>query len=263
MKKYLILFLATIATGFFVGCDSDDDFNPPNYVTFATNGIDFVVNENSSGSFDVTIFTANTTGSDRTFNIEVDESSTLNAAAYTMPATVTVPANTNEATFTVDVTDTNIDNSGDTLILNLGGADGLYTGAPLQVNVARFCEFDPVGNYVNTSGWFKADYNVVVEAGASAGQYVVKDMFADGTDITFTVNEDLTVTVPKQNAWVHGTYGQASVTGQAGSKVEPCNGKVTLVLQHTVAAGSFGTFTETLTKGADTGDGTDGDGSDT
>lgn len=262
--------MAVVSTSLFVGCDSDDDFTPPNYVTFAENTIDFVVNENSSGSFDVTLYTANTTSSDRTFTINVDEESTLNTAAYSMPTTVVVPANTNEVTFTVDVTDTNIDNSGDTLILSLSGDQGVYTGDPLTVNVARFCEFEPVGTFSNNSGWFEEEYDgVVIVPGASEGQYIVKDMFADGVDITFTINEDLTITVPKQNAWVSATYGQASVTGQAGSKIESCNRTLTLVLQHTVAAGSFGTYPEVLTfisadtDGGDTdGDATGGEGSD-
>lgn len=255
--------MAVVSTSFFVGCDSDDEITPPNYVTFGTNSVDLVVNENSSASFDVTVYTANETGSDRTFTINVDESSTLNSEALNMPSTVTIPANSNEATFTVDVTDTNLDNAGETLILTIQGEQGVYTGDPLEVNIARFCEFEPVGTFLNNSGWFEAEFPVVVEAGSAAGQYVVIDMFEEGTDITFTVNEDLTVTVPTQDAWFHAAqYGQASVTGQEGSGVEPCNGIVTLVLQHTVEAGSFGTASEVLTVQADGGDGGDTDGAD-
>ena len=263
MKKYLILFIAVVSSSFFVGCESDDEFTPPNYVTFAENTIDFVVNENSSGSFDVTLYTANTTSSDRTFTINVDEESTLNAEAYDMPTTVVIPANSNEVTFTVDVTDTNIDNSGDTLVLSLAGEQGVYVGDPLTINVARFCEFEPVGTFSNNSGWYEEEYDgVIIVPGASEGQYVVKDMFADGVDITFTVNDDLTITVPKQNAWVSGTYGQASVTGKSGSKIESCNRTLTLVLEHTVAAGSFGTYPEVLTFLSGDTDGGDTDGGD-
>ncbi|WP_156879234.1 hypothetical protein [Salinimicrobium xinjiangense] len=222
----------------------------------------FNIDENTSGSFDVTVYTATTTGSDRTFTINVDESTTINADSYSLPQTVTVPANTNEVTFTVEVTDNSIGNFGEVLVLELAEEQGLSAGAPLTVDITKICEFEPVGTFINDSGWFEAEYPVTVEAGASANQYVVKDMFAEGTDVTFTVNADYTVSVPKQNAWVSGTYGQASVTGQTGSKFNPCSREVTLILQHTVAAGSFGTYTELLTFSADT-DGGDTDGGDT
>lgn len=248
MKKHLILFIAAISMTFFVGCNYEDDIDPPNYVTFDINELDLSVQEDSSESFDVTVYTANTTGSDRTFTINVDESSTLDPGAYTLPASVTVPANSNEVTFTVGVTGSGIDDFGDTLVLSLGKEQGAYTGHPLAVDITKLCDFELTGDYTNASGWFEAEYAVEVEAGSSANQYVVKDMFEDGFDITFTVNEDSSITVPKQDAWVSGTYGQASVDGRAGSKVEPCIGVVTLVLRHTVSAGSFGVATEVLTK---------------
>lgn len=261
MKKHFILIFMAVST-LLVGCQYDDDFTPPNYVTFEDDEMDFAVDQNSSGSFDVTVYTANTTGSDRTFTINVDESSTINADSYSLPQTITVPANSNEATFTVDVTDNSIGDTGDTLVLELAEESGLSAGDPLTVNIAKICDFEPVGTFINNSGWFEEEYPVVVEKGAAANQYVVKDMFADGTDITFTVNADFTVTVAKQNAWVSGTYGQASVTGRPGSKFNPCSRVVTLVLQHTVSAGSFGTFTEVLTFSTETTDGGDTDGGD-
>lgn len=268
MKKHLILFLAAISTSFFVSCDStNDDFNPPNYVTFAQNEMGFAVNENTSDSFEVTIFTANETSSDRTFTINVDESSTINADSYSIPETVTVPGGTNEATFTVEISDTSISNDGETLVLSLGDEEGLYTGDPLEIEIARICEFVMTGDFLDTSEWFEAEFPVEIVAGAEPGQYVIQDLFSEGSDITFTVNEDYSITVPKQKAWVHPDYGQASVQGVAGSKVEPCNREFTLMLRHTVAAGSFGTYAEVFTPYVEEptegeGDGTDGEGTD-
>lgn len=267
MKKIVLIFLTVLSTSLFVGCSSDDEVTPPNYVTFEAEELNFAIDENTSGTLDVTVYTANTTGSDRTFTINVDESSTINADSYTLPQTVTVPANSNEVTFSIEVTDNSLGDSGEVLILDIADQEGLHRGEPLTVNIAKICEFEPVGTFINNSGWFEEEYPVTVEAGAAANQYVVKDMFAEGTDITFTVNPDFTVTVPKQNAWVSGTYGQASVTGKAGSKFNPCSRVVTLVLQHTVSAGSFGTYSEVLTFTEETGetdggDGTDGDGTD-
>lgn len=247
MKKSILL-LAMFSISL-VGCDYDVELEPLNYVTFDSNELDLSVHEDTSESFDVTVYTGNTTGSDRTFTVNVDESSTLDPGAYTLPASVTVPANANEVTFTVEVTGSGIDDFGDTLVLSLGKEQGAYTGHPFAIDITKLCDFEISGDYTNASGWFDgAEYAVEVQAGSSANEYVVKDMFEDGTDITFTVNEDFSITVPKQDAWVHGTFGQASVQGRAGSKVEPCIGTVTLVLNHTVSAGSFGVASEVLTK---------------
>lgn len=248
MKKQFLLLIMALSLSVFVGCDYDDEFTPPNYVTFDKTAYSLNVDENSSSTMEVTVYTSNITGSDRTFAVNVDPSSTLSAAALDLPSTVTVPANSNEVTFTVGVSDTDLNNAGDKLVLTLGEEPGLTAGPAYTINISRICPFEVIGDYTNASGWFEAEYAVEVQAGSSANEYVVKDMFEDGTDITFTVNEDSSITVPKQAAWVSATYGQASVEGQAGSKVEPCLGLVTLVLKHTVSAGSFGVASEVLTK---------------
>lgn len=157
MKKYLILFMAVVSTSFFVGCDSDDEFTPPNYVTFANQEMNISVDQNSSASIDVTVFTANTTGSDRTFPIIVSANSTLDAAAYNVPANVTIPANSNETTFTVEVNDTNISNEGESLILTLEGAAELYTGDSLVISVVRNCPSDLEGTYAVLSDGSSTD----------------------------------------------------------------------------------------------------------
>lgn len=250
MKKYLIL--AVTALSLIVSsCEQADinDFTPPNYATFEANSMDFSVQQNDQASYDVTVYTADETGSDRNVAINVTDGTTLNAESYTVPATVTIPANSNEGSFTVNLADNNLSNNGGVLELMLGTSDQVeLVGEELTINVSKICPFEVAGTYTDNSAFFGAEFDVEVEAGASANQYVVKNLFADGTDITFTVNADNTITVPTQDAWVSGTYGQAQVTGQAGSKLEPCTGKITLALRHTVSAGSFGTITEVLTK---------------
>ena len=139
MKKYLILFIAAISLSVFTGCEKDDDFNPPNFVTFDRNVVNYAVTQNGTGSFEVTVFAANVTNTDRTITINVDPASTLASSAYSIPATVTIPANSNEATFTVDLTDDGIDNAGNTLIFSLGTSEGMYVGAPFRANITRNC----------------------------------------------------------------------------------------------------------------------------
>ncbi len=156
--------MAVVSMPLFIGCESEE-FTPLNYASFEPSKMDFTVNENSSGSFDVTLYTGNKTGSDRTFDIVVDESSTLNSAAFTLPSTLVVPANSNEATFTVEVTDTGIANTGETLVLSLGDQEGLYRGQPMKVTVFRFCPVninDYIGTFTGPGSW-NADYGYTTE----------------------------------------------------------------------------------------------------
>ena len=249
MKNYFILFISIISLTAFVGCSGDDDYTPPNYASFESRSMDLSVEQNSQASFDITVYTADVKGSDRNIPINVVGTSTLNAEAYSVPATVTIPGNSNEGTFTVDLEDNNLSNSGGKLILSLGTTDDTkLVGSPLTLNVSKLCPFDVAGSYTNASEFFETEVPAEVVAGATANQYIAKNLFEDGTDVTFTVNADNTITVPTQNGWVSGTYGQATVTSAAGSKLEPCLGKITLALTHRVAAGSFGVITEVFTK---------------
>lgn len=147
MKKYFKLFLTLFAfSAFLSSCESDDD-STPDFVTFASESQDFAVTQNGNGSFDVTVYTNKESGSSRTFNIDVLESSTLGSDAYDVPASVTVPGGSNEGTFTVNVSDTNIGNAGETLILGFSESNNFFTGEPLSINVTRDCPSDLAGTY--------------------------------------------------------------------------------------------------------------------
>lgn len=244
MKKHLILLLAAISTSF-VACDYDDVIEPLNYGAFEVNTTSFSVDEDGSASYEVTVYTSNTTGSDRTIALSAAASSTLAADSYDLPATVTIPANSNSGTFTLGLTDNSIDRCGETLVLNLGN-ETVDAGNPLSINIINVFPYETAGVYNNASEFYEAEFPVEIVAGSTANEFIAKDLFAVGTDITFTVNADNSITVPYQDAWVSGTYGQASVEG-TGTLVK-CTGTLTLSVEHTVAAGSFGTYDEVMTK---------------
>lgn len=157
MKKSI--FLATyvfLAALLFSSCSYEEDFTPPNYITFGVQETDFTVEQGGSGSFEVMVYTANIVGSDRQFEIMVDESSTVGTSVYNIPSTVTIPANSNEASFQVEVKDDNLDNSGGTLILELETSGDLHTGEPLTVNIFKFCPIDIqeyIGVYSGDGSW--------------------------------------------------------------------------------------------------------------
>lgn len=145
MKKYLVLFVSVLSTAFFVGC-SDDDFTPADYVSFADVPT-ISVNEGESKTVEVKVYTSIETGSARTFNVNVREESTLSPSAYTVSENVTIPANSNVGTVTVDISGAGIANAGDVLILELEATNGTITGEPKSLSLFKVCPFD-------ASQWF-------------------------------------------------------------------------------------------------------------
>jgi len=138
-------------------CEDGPSTDDINYVSFETNPLELVVNRNESNNIDVSLYTTQTYGSERTINIYVDlDQTTADAAAYTVPTTVTIPADTNVGTFNINVSDTNLNESGEVLVLNFEMEEGLFTGDALTLDIALFCPVfidDYVGTWSGTDSW--------------------------------------------------------------------------------------------------------------
>lgn len=166
MKRYIVILVSVFSSALFVGCDYDDTIETPNYVTFERNRTANVgVEIGGANTHEITVYTANVAGNDRTFDIEVGSASTLEAAGYEVPATVTVPGGSNEGTFTVEVSDVNLGLAGKKLVLNLKETSELSAGQAYTINVARTCVgkefvinfiFD---DYASEIGWSIKDAN--------------------------------------------------------------------------------------------------------
>jgi hypothetical protein len=247
MKKYLILFIAAISMSAFVGCNSDDEFTPPNYVTFEAEELTFEVDQNSSASYDVTVYTMTESGSARTFAINVAEESSISEADFSVPATVTVPANSNEGTFTVEITENTIADAGETLILTLGEEEGLYIGEPLEIMVMKLCEFTSLASSytatVSAFGGFEApsfemvltdEGDMVFSADSLWGNdfvaWATGDPAYSGLYVysgNITLNSDNTLTV---------TSGDDFMTGGNGM-YNPCTGTFSYTISTTLFGG--------------------------
>jgi len=198
MKKYLLLFIAAISLTF-VGCNYEDDFSAPNYVTFEDSSSSVGVDLGSSATFDVTVYAGNTVGSDRTIGVMVGESSTLDAAAYTVPATVTIPANSNEGTLSIDVADMNLGPDGETLVLQLQPEAGLSVGDDMTVTVNQICPYPETkleivfDDWASETSWeiMDSEGNVVFSGGgyADGDAMLTRMLCLDTGDYTFSITD--------------------------------------------------------------------------
>lgn len=174
MKNFkLIIFTALVASFSFFSCEEEVEAPGTNYVTFE-NDRTLEVTPNGTSSFEINVYSANIEGSDRTFNVSVDASSTADPATYTIGSTVTIPANTNVGKLTLTATDVDLDlSNAKTINLSLQGYDGLSLGDGMTISLLEECIYNKVVFNITFDSWpeevywaiYDSSNNVVAENG--------------------------------------------------------------------------------------------------
>ena len=152
MKR--IAFLTLIIFSLFAVNSCKEENQTPvtdiNFVSFEANTPIIIVEKGGSADMEVHVYTSQVSGSDRTFNVEVvPDATTANAESYSVPATVTVPANSNEGTLTVSAKDNNLGEAPVTLVLSIVNSDGLFTGNTADLTIQKYCPID-INDFVGT-----------------------------------------------------------------------------------------------------------------
>lgn len=175
MKKLTTILLLIFSLLAFNNCsDEVAGTKDINYIAFQVNTPTIIVEKGGSTSPDIHVYTTQVTSSDRTFNVKVvAASTTANAASYKVPATVTVPANSNDGKLTITVSDTNLGVDPVTLALEFGASDGLFTGSKTTLTIQKHCTLninDFVGTYAGTTYWAPTKATNVVTSLNSSGK---------------------------------------------------------------------------------------------
>lgn len=171
MKKITCILLLILSAFAFNNCSDDlGGTKDINYITFEVNTPTIIVEKNGSIDTDVHVYTTQVTGSDRTFSVEVvAASTTANPESYSVPASVTIPANSNDGILTVSVSDENLGEDPVTLVLQIGANDGLFTGSKADLTIQKHCALninDFVGTYAgNTLGGWGPTHVVISKDG--------------------------------------------------------------------------------------------------
>ena len=157
MKKIIFLLVSLLA---FYGCDGDDqDQNSIDFVSFESTSYDFGVDLQSSNSNDIKIYTTLISNVERVFSINIEtDLSTADPASYTVPTSVSVPANSNEGAFTVNVSDLNIGVEGETLVLSFTNEAGLFIGDPITFNIKQICPYPETQLDITFDGFPEEQY---------------------------------------------------------------------------------------------------------
>lgn len=130
-----------------------------NYVGFSRTPSKISVEKNSSTSMDIYISTTKTTNSDRTFNVLVGSGTTLDPANYTVPTSITVPANSNVGVITAVFSDVTLGEDAKSFVLELENRSDMFVGTKLTTTIEKKCSLSGVSALVgsfsvttNTSG---------------------------------------------------------------------------------------------------------------
>lgn len=234
MKK--ILLILTVFTVLFSlnGCTEEVEAPQTNYITFGATTYSTGVDVGGSKTFDIPVYTANITGSDRAFEVTVLPTSTAAAGSYTVPTTVNIPAGTNKGTLSIVLTDTNLGIGVNALRLKFADVEGLSIGANTTLSYIQNCtevtaslrlNFD---FYASETGWRITDELGGVVASKAAGSYA--DGAAPATEtITLCAGRNYTLTVT--DAFSDGMND--------GSKI----GDYTLTIGGVVKVAGSGSFT--------------------
>jgi hypothetical protein len=225
MKKYLLLFILSISALVYTSCEEEVEPQNTNYVTFAAQDFMTGIDVGSTASVDVNIYTANTTGSERTFALAVDASGAP-AGSYTVPSSVSIPANSNEGTLTVQLADVDLGIGVSSLVISLVGEAGLSVGEPVTISYMQNCSevsatldivFD---GYGSETTWEITDAlgGVVVSGGPYAdGQATASESFSlcSGRDYTFYIYDSYGdgLTYPGLGSYELKVGGSSKVAG--------------------------------------------------
>ncbi|MHA7842575.1 MAG: hypothetical protein ACX93I_04595 [Winogradskyella sp.] len=186
MNKYFKYLFITMLFAAFSCEDENGVGDSSNYLGFEFGPLSANLVENSTSTFDVKVYTGNIVGSDRTFNIAVNEDATqLDASNYSIPATVTVPGGDNVGSFTVNFTDN--DNLGfvaQDLVLMFQDGQAISVGNDLTIEVAQECLDTLVNLSLSFDDWAEectweiydlSGTPAVIFSGGSGGEYDALD----------------------------------------------------------------------------------------
>jgi hypothetical protein len=140
MKNIKLLLVAAIGLATLNSCkDTIDDFEAPAYVTFQSDAVVVSLPDGAQESKEITVYTANKTSSDRTIDIIVTEETDADPASYNVPTSITIPANSNEAKFSIDFTSVNLELTTEKKLVLKLQTDGLNVGEDLVIPMSQSC----------------------------------------------------------------------------------------------------------------------------
>lgn len=230
-------------------CDKDNKssiYNADNAgITFATGSQSVALPSTGVASFDVEVIRAQYS---EAAAVPLAFKDTTKLALFTAPATINFEAGKDRANVTVQVGNI-VPGTTYAVTLLLPEEETALGGTQAKkITIEKDYTYTSLGMgsiesaSMAEEGEEYATWDVEILKADQTTWYKAVDLFEEGKTIILKVDQNNKVTVDKQAAWTDPGYGVVSVAGKG--KLE--NGIMTLKLEHTVSAGSFGEYTEII-----------------
>ena len=229
MKRITFFTILILSVFWFNSCK--DQFTGTeflNYASFEKNTAVVVLEKDGTEDLVIKVYTTIITDADRTINIVtlLDDSS-ADPAAYNVPSSVTIPANSNKGEFTISLSDVNISPDGETVAVKLVGDNDLFTGDKFTLNLQVFCPLnidDFLGDYIITEAGY-GDYATTITKDPVVANRIWITNFWDYTNelVYYDFNPATgKVTCPAQNILmgdgrVYNVIGSGTYNGCSGT----------------------------------------------
>jgi hypothetical protein len=139
MNKIKIFSILFISAFVFSSCEDEVEAPGTPFVAFESNIGDVTVAPGAPLTKTINVYSANTTGSDRSVNLVVKDNSTIGSSSYTMPSSITIPANASSASFDIVFVEDGLELIQDQVLAVAMESSELYTGEDISLNVAKGC----------------------------------------------------------------------------------------------------------------------------
>lgn len=264
MKKLLILLISAASI---ISCSDVEGVtynDSSTYVGFEETTYNLPVVVNSSSTVDVNFVASSLSSAARTYNLSVvTAESNADPLTYSVPATLTIPANQYVGTVTITGTDNNLlDFVIKKLVIKVSGLNSVESTdtEKITVNLFEVCPLviaDFVGGFNATTFWLGSSSHEVIE-GSVANTLEIVDFWEDNAtapNFVISYDADNKVTFADQDTgYFHPTYGaniraRMSTVVTNVSKIDPCSNKIILWVNYYIpGVGSFGDKQEVFTK---------------
>lgn len=140
MKTFIKTTFYFLAILTFFSCTENNEIDSNfNFISFLEIS-EITVNQGSTFDQTIAIYASQISGSERTINISVNEDkSSADPDSYNFPSYITIPANSNKGEFILTISDVNIENSGENIVIKFNDSDNYFTGNSINIDFKKYC----------------------------------------------------------------------------------------------------------------------------
>lgn len=217
MKKINLLLILSISFFVFFSCEKNEDViavSEIDYVSFQIDS-DQGIDVTEVTPIEVKVYSSSITTSDRTINFAVDATlTTLTTAAYTVPTSVIIPANSNEGTYVVSVNGPEV-GSGGVLVMDFIADNNIaFTGDALTLNIFPAC-FDNTPNLTLTleivfDDWPEEIYWIIQDSDDNVVAESAPNSYGAYSGLTGGISQDFCLSDGEYSFTIYDAYGDGA-----------------------------------------------------